>query len=462
MSLRRASLVFVVAFACVGVGISGTLLVLTTNLHRAAHQIGGTVERLRIGEELEFGLVSLRHATDPLDREASENLLRREVMDASAQVSSTTEEQALDNVRQLVDAYIEIVERTPAAGWQDRRAAFEAAFAAAREWIRINIEQSRAIDPVVARWDRVANVVGISVMLGLLVGLGFLAWWIQRRTFRPALRLVGAIERYGQGDHGARATEQGPEEFRTIAHRFNDMASRLERQRAGQMAFLAGVAHDLRNPLTALKLATSLLPADQPLPPEPRVRQLCARISRQIDRLERMVYDFLDAARIEAGQLELHLENGDVRDIARATLDLFEPAARTHRLVTSFPDEPVRVRCDPMRIEQVLANLLSNAIKYSPNGGAVRLSIARRPDAVLIAVADQGIGMSPDDVEQVFEPFRRSSRADESIPGVGLGLFVARKLVDAHGGKILVETRKGVGSTFTVWLPVAGSEAPAG
>jgi len=271
------------------------------------------------------------------------------------------------------------------------------------------------------------------------------------------MALAAAIERYARGERSTRVFERGPEEFRTIAQRFNDMASTLERQREDQLAFLAGVAHDLRNPLAALKMATTMISPDEPLPPEARMRDLFRRVDRQIDRQERMLYDFLDAARIESGNLELHMEACDLRDLVRATLDLYEPAAQTHQVLASVPDEPVRLTCDPLRIEQVLTNLVSNAIKYSPRGGSVRITVARRPDAVLVSVADEGLGISPDAIEHVFEPFHRAHAPKESIPGIGLGLFVARRIVEAHGGRIVVESTLGVGSTFTVHLPLVAS-----
>lgn len=463
MSLRSASLVVACVLAFIGASVSVALIVVTTKLHHAAHEIGAGVESLRIGEELEFGLVSLRDAAKPLPRAASEDLLRAQLRDARRYVGSSQDEEVLSRLSSQIDRYLAAIDRaaagqrSPAQVQEDTRAAFESAFAAARDWVRINVEQSRAMRSNAARWDDLASLVGVAAILVLVIGLGGLAWWLQRKTVWPALKLAGAIDRYARGERSARASEQGPEEFRTIAQRFNDMASSLERQREGQLAFLAGVAHDLRNPLAALKMATTMIAPDEPLPPEPRVRALFGRVNRQIDRLERMIYDFLDAARIESGHLELHLEECDVRDTARATLDLYEPATRTHRLVASVPDEPVRLTCDPLRIEQVLANLVSNAIKYSPGGGSVRVTVARRPDAVLVSVADEGVGMSPEDIAHAFEPFHRTGAAKESVPGVGLGLFVARRIVEAHGGRIVIESTPGAGSTFTVHLPLAGS-----
>jgi signal transduction histidine kinase len=374
--------------------------------------------------------------------------LRRQIVAANEYVGSRDELQVLEDLRGKIEVYIYAVEAR-----QDAQPQFEAAFAATRQWTRINVEQSRAIKVVEARWDRVAGLVAVMSLVVFGCGIAVLAWWLRRRTFAPALQLVRTIERYADGERSARAVETGAHEFRTIAHQFNDMASTLEGQRAAQLTFLAGVAHDLRNPLTALTMAVASIPPDKPLPPEDRVRHLFKSVARQISRLDRMVYDLLDASRVESGNLALVTEACDVRDLVRATAELFEATLRTHTVVVEMPDEPAAVACDPTRIEQVLANLVTNAVKYSPDGGTVRLGIRRLDDAVEVAVADEGIGMSPEDVARVFEPFHRAARSAATTTGLGLGLFVARKIARAHGGDLVVESTSGTGSTFTLRLP---------
>lgn len=448
MSLRRAYLVFCALLASIGIVLAVALIILTASLHRGAKEIRAAADGLRVGDELEFGLVALRDAHEERSRTATEAFLRRQLVAANEYVGSDDELQVLEDVRGKIEVYIYAIEAR-----QDAQPQFEAAFAATRQWTRINFEQSRAIKVIESRWDRVAGLVAVTSLILFAGGIAGLAWWLRRRTFAPALQLVRTIERYADGEHSARAAETGAQEFRTIAHQFNDMASTLDGQRAARLAFVAGVAHDLRNPLTALTMAVATIPPEKPLPPEDRIRHLFRSVTRQIGRLDRMVYDLLDASRAESGNLALVTEECDVRDMVRATAELFEATLRTHTVVMAMPEEPVAVTCDPTRIEQVLANLVTNAVKYSPDGGTVRLGTRRIGDAVEITVADEGLGMSPNELARVFEPFYRSPRSAASTTGLGLGLFVAKKIARAHGGDLVVESTAGRGSTFTLRLP---------
>jgi two-component system, OmpR family, sensor histidine kinase MtrB len=447
MSLRRAYLVFCAVLASIGVVLAVALIILTASLHRGAKEIRARADGLRVGEELEFGLVALRDARDEVARATSEEFLHRELVDANAYAGARDEQQVLEDLREKVAVYVYAIEARQGAQPQ-----FEAAFAATRDWTRINFEQSRAIKVVEARWDRVAGLVAVTSLIVIAAGIAALAWWLRRSMFAPALQLVRTIERYADGERSARAVEIGAQELRTIAHQFNDMASTLEGQRAAQLTFLAGVAHDLRNPLTALTMAVASIPPDKPLPPEDRIRLLFNRVTRQIGRLDRMIFDLLDASRVESGNLGLVTEECDVRDLVRATADLFEPTLRTHTVVVTMPEEPIIATCDPTRIEQVLANLVINAVKYSPAGGTVRLDMRRFDHAVEVTVADEGIGMSPEDAARVFEPFQRATRS-AMVAGLGLGLFVAKKIARAHGGDLLVQSTLDQGSTFTLRLP---------
>jgi signal transduction histidine kinase len=182
-----------------------------------------------------------------------------------------------------------------------------------------------------------------------------------------------------------------------------------------------------------------------------------AVVRRQVDRLERMVGDFLDTARIEAGQLALKLEASDAGELARSVVELFQSTSADHALRLEVASAPLELRCDPARIEQVLNNLVSNAIKYSPAGGDVLVRVEREPAHVVFSVTDRGLGIPLDEQARLFEPFRRVGASNSAIPGVGLGLFVSRRIAEAHGGRIDVKSAPGEGSTFTLRLPI---EAP--
>jgi signal transduction histidine kinase len=230
------------------------------------------------------------------------------------------------------------------------------------------------------------------------------------------------------------------------------MASALATQREAQIAFLAGVAHDLRNPLSLLKMSADTLEPDGPLPPEPRLRLLIERFRRQTTRLDRMIGDFLDMAKIEAGQLELAVEVHDARALVREVVDLFDEAAH-ERIDVSVPAEPLPISCDRVRIEQVITNLVSNAIKYSPAATRIDVAAESRGDELVLRVTDRGIGISKDDQTSIFEPFHRAGLSKEAVPGVGLGLSVVRRIVQAHRGRVEVDSAPGAGSTFRVYLP---------
>jgi len=287
-----------------------------------------------------------------------------------------------------------------------------------------------------------------------VVVVGLVVAWLRTRAFAPVFALVRTMDRFEAGERDARAPETGATELRAMARRFNDMADAISRRRQNQMAFLAGVAHDLRNPLSALRMSTASIPPGRSLPPEPAIRRIVELIDRQLLHIERMVGDFIDTARIEAGQLELLLEPCDLRPIVRHSVELFQSTSTASRFDLTLPDQELVARCDPVRLGQVVTNLVSNAAKYSPGTSRIAITLGREREDAVLAVSDQGIGIADEDLRRVFEPFRRTEASRESLPGVGLGLFVVRRIVQAHGGRIEVDSARGRGATFRVRLPL--------
>jgi signal transduction histidine kinase len=300
----------------------------------------------------------------------------------------------------------------------------------------------------------------VTALCILAVG-GSLALWhvLQLHLRRPLLGLRDALHRLRRGDPSLRLPETGTFELQQIAEAFNDLARTQARRDQGQLEFLAGVAHDLRNPLHTLKLTTTTLIAQSQGQDELAIQRTQRRISRQVDRLSRMVEDLLDRTRIEAGNLELRLEICDLRGLVSELVDLHRLGAWP-LLELAAPTHDVLVECDPARVEQVLTNLLSNAFKYSPPGSPIRVAVETDSEWALVSVTDLGIGIPEEQRERLFEPFQRANPLATDVPGVGLGLCVARRIMRAHRGDLELSSAVGKGSTFCLRLPrSAGASA---
>ena len=229
--------------------------------------------------------------------------------------------------------------------------------------------------------------------------------------------------------------------------------------------FLSIASHELKTPLTTLKGSAQLLERqlDKPALARDALTRSLDRLLGQVDRLEALIGDLLDASRLQQSRLALRLEAVDLAGLARQVVERFLPAveeAAAHTLVLDAP-APVVGRWDADRLDQVLTNLVSNALKYSPQGGEVRVAVRAVRRAVQageeaeITVRDQGVGIPPAEQATLFEPFVRGSAARGIAVGTGLGLYITARFVARHGGTIAVESAPGRGSTFTVRLPLA-------
>jgi PAS domain S-box-containing protein len=221
--------------------------------------------------------------------------------------------------------------------------------------------------------------------------------------------------------------------------------------------FLSVASHELRTPLSSLKLQLELLARpprkarEAPELPEP-VREKLAAATRHVDRLARLVTELMDVSRLTAGRLRLELEQVELAALCRDVVGRFKAdAAKAGCEVTLTEGEKAPGRWDRLRLEQVVTNLLANALKYGA-GKPVELEVDRDGAQARLVVRDHGIGIPPEDTERVFRQFERTDSA-QRYSGLGLGLYIVRQIVEAHGGTIRVESRLGEGSKFTVKLP---------
>jgi PAS domain S-box-containing protein len=229
--------------------------------------------------------------------------------------------------------------------------------------------------------------------------------------------------------------------------------------------FLAMLAHELRNPLAPIRNALHIM--KQPGADGAVVEQVREMMERQVQHMTRMVDDLLDVSRISRGKIELRKEVVDLAQVVTRTVEATRPLIedRRHELTVSLPPGPVRLEADSTRLEQVLANLLSNAAKYTDQGGHIWLTARAEGDAVVLRVRDTGIGIVPEMLGRIFEPFVQSDRAQRHSPqgGLGIGLTLVRSLVEMHGGTVRAYSDgPGRGSEFVVRLPALAQARLAG
>ncbi len=293
---------------------------------------------------------------------------------------------------------------------------------------------------------------GIAVVLGL---------GISRSLTSPLQRLAEATRALASGDLTRRVKVSGSTEVAELSRAFNEMAAALQEAEQLRQNLIADVAHELRTPLSVLQgnlqaILDGVYPLDQ------------AEISRLYDEtrlLSRLISDLHELALADAGQLHLNLQPTDLTPVLKRTTDSVLPAAEVQdvRLTLELPPELPAVRADPDRIAQVLRNLLVNALRHTPAGGSLSVSARALEGEVEIAVADTGEGIAAEDLRHVFDRFWKldtsRTRDDRWGNGSGLGLSIAKSLVEAHGGRIWAESELGVGSTFRFRLPLYAVEA---
>jgi two-component system sensor histidine kinase MtrB len=468
MELRKVVRVLAVTIALGTVASSASLILITSYLHRLASQIDSNLQSVRAAEEIQLNLLWHARNANQATLLANPELAAAAVESQSAvyqwytesrrYVGSLREKELVDRLEQEIDSYFEEHAALAAAGIPplDRYigavAPFKTAYDVAEELLGVNLEQAAAANEQGRRWDELATVIGFSVATILLVLMTIVIVGARATLYRPLIALRDGLQRYAAREYSTRVSEKGANEIREIARSFNEMAGALQRQREAQLAFIAAVAHDLRNPLAAMKAGVDVLSSDRSSRGQQH-DQMTAMISRQIELLIRMISDLLDAARVEAGHFSVVPTACDARDLVTQAVELFRGTSASHEINVHVPQTPLPLCCDPLRMSQVLNNLVNNAIKYSPQGGQVNVTARRIDDRIAIDIADQGAGIPPEDQQLIFEPFRRGPGTEAAIPGVGIGLSVARRIVEAHGGSIELKSSVGRGSIFSVSLP---------
>ncbi len=217
--------------------------------------------------------------------------------------------------------------------------------------------------------------------------------------------------------------------------------------------FVSVISHELKTPVALIKGYVSTLRREDATWERDVIQDSLAVIEDEADRLTELIENLLDASRLQAGALAINLADVDLPALARRIAERLKTQSSQHSIVVSFPSDFPIVLSDEGRLGQVISNLVSNAIKYSPQGGEIRISGQVLPQQVVVCVSDQGAGIAPGDIPYVFDRFYRASDATRTTKGAGLGLYLARAVIEAHGGRIWVDSKHGEGARICFSLP---------
>lgn len=298
----------------------------------------------------------------------------------------------------------------------------------------------------------VRRLAGAFAVGALLAGL--LSWWLSRRITGPVLALSGAADEIAEGNYAVRVPlGRGGDEISHLSERFNEMAARLAATEERERQFLMSVSHELRTPLTAIRGHVDAL-RDGLIDDPELVQGSLDVVAAESVRLERLVGDVLDLAKLNAHRFTVHAQEVDMGRLVEQAYQTFGEEARRreidYRLVEA--EAPPTIVTDGDRVLQVITNLLANAFRWTPDGGTIELSAGAVNATVRVDVTDSGPGIGSEERERVFAPF--ISRDNH---GTGLGLPIARELAVALGGRLELESEVGRGSRFRLVLPATHS-----
>lgn len=309
--------------------------------------------------------------------------------------------------------------------------------------------------------DHDLGLLTILLVFATVVSLGF-GFALAGMISNAARRMAHAARDLAQGNLAARAQVEGQDELAGLAHDFNRMAERLasamaerEKMEEARRDLIAAVSHDLRTPLASIRAMVEAL-ADDMVHDEGVVRRYLATIRSQTASLSALIDDLFELAQIDAGVLKLHMERASLSDLISDTLESMQAqaAGKGVRLAGMVDPSVDPVLMAPEKVQRVLYNLVQNAIRHTPADGTIQLEARLSEGTAQVDVVDSGEGIPPADLPHIFERFYRAEKSrSRDYGGAGLGLAIARSIVEAHGGRMWVESQVGQGTRFSFTLP---------
>lgn len=296
----------------------------------------------------------------------------------------------------------------------------------------------------------------VGPTVGTLLALLIVALLFAHHINLPLQRVTAAARAFGGGDLRARVGRYGNDEIGEVGRAFDAMAEQIVRLMTAQQELLANVSHELRTPLARLQVALDLLTDGQQAP----IEELSPIMSQDIRETLRLLDDVMTVARLDLSRAEpaamvpLRREALSVEALVEQAVSRFRAHHPQRVLAVTLAHPLPALHADPILLRRVLENLLDNSHKYSEPEKPIRMEVRAEGDGIYFVVADEGIGIDEQNLENVFLPFFRADRSRaRATGGTGLGLALARRVVEAHGGRVTLESRLGQGAVFTLWLP---------
>ncbi|MEJ2411749.1 MAG: ATP-binding protein [Anaerolineales bacterium] len=317
-------------------------------------------------------------------------------------------------------------------------------------YIRLSYEYSSFFRQLFQLRYLLTGILAVGLILG--AGLGTI---LAFNVSNPIQEVTERIDALAKGDRGQGLQETGSVEIRRLSQAVNTLFDRLHSLEQARKRLLANLVHEIGRPLGALRMGIEALSHGADRNPE-FFKELLAGMDQETVRLQQLLEDLSQLHEQALGFLELDRVKIDLQSWLPETLSPWRQAAIQKGLIweMNIPKTLSSVIGDPLRLNQVLGNLLSNAIKYTPSGGKIQVEAGQIKDSLWLSVSDSGPGIAPEVQEAMFEPFVRGSQSTRFPQGMGLGLSIARELVEAHGGRLQLESELGAGAKFTVWLPL--------
>lgn len=304
---------------------------------------------------------------------------------------------------------------------------------------------------------QIANIINASEILAIIL-LSIITFVNARNISRPIKLLGEKTKKVAGGIFDDPLNISSPPEIKELTDAFNVMCERLSELDKMRIDYISHLSHELRTPLTVIKEASSMLQEGIFSQVPAKQDDLFMLIKAECERLISSVNRILDFSQMEAGKMSFSFQNLAIHPLIEESVLMMSPLARKKKIdiILEIPQNIPSLKIDRQRIEQVFENLLSNAVKYTQEGGRIVLSANSNTEkhTVEISVSDNGRGIPENGLTQVFDKFKRVDDGRGAVMGTGLGLAIVRHIINAHGGRIWVESKEGEGSTFTFSLPV--------